>query len=127
MKHHQWQLDAGLEQCCFGRERCGLSEQRAVVGRRDCDGCGAGAGQPQLQQGCARGPQVCVQGRHDGRDGMRRVSMVASSSCAVCKVGGDDGGGDRRGQGQGQGMPDDVSARLKSGSYDVDVDDGDEA
>ena len=55
------------------------------------------------------------------------ASRWSSSSSAVCKVGGDDGGGDRRGQGQEQGLPDDVSAGLKSGSYDVDVDDGDEA
>ena len=70
------QPDAGLELRRCGRERCGRSEQRAVVGLRVCDGCGARAGQPRLQRGCARGPRVCERGRHDGRDGVRGVSMA---------------------------------------------------
>jgi hypothetical protein len=88
------QPDAGLELRRCGGERCGGREQRAVVGLRVCDCCGARAGQPGLQRGCARGPRVCERGRHDGRDGVRGVSMVVVEQRCL------QGGRGRRGRGQ---------------------------
>jgi hypothetical protein len=113
------QPDAGLELRRCGGERCGGREQRAVVGLRVCDCCGARAGQPGLQRGCARGPRVCERGRHDGRDGVRGVSMVVVEQRCL------QGGRGRRGRGQarasahtgaGQGLPVVVSAGLQCGS-----------
>ena len=88
------QPDAGLELRRCGGERCGRSEQRAVVGQRVGECCGARAGQPGLQRGCARGPRVCERGRHDGRDGVRGVSMVVVEQRCL------QGGRGRRGRGQ---------------------------
>jgi hypothetical protein len=113
------QPDAGLELRRCGGERCGGREQRAVVGLRVCDCCGARAGQPGLQRGCARGPRVCERGRHDGRDGVRGVSMVVVEQRCLQGGRGRRGRGQARasGHGQGQGrLPVVVSAGLQCGS-----------
>ena len=88
-----WQLDAGLELRRCGGERCGRQgQQRAVVGQRVCECCGARAGQLWLQRRCARGARGCERWGPEERDGVRGVSMVVVEQRCV------QGGGRGRGR-----------------------------